>query len=76
MNFPNIKIVQKTLDDDGKYVGQLNEDDRPHGIGVLIDEDGNVQEGQWKNGEQYGLHKSFAADGAYYSYIQYNSDGK
>ena len=41
-------------------------DDTPHGIGIRVDRDGNIEEGYWKDGELHGRGRFIYEGGSYY----------
>ena len=51
---------------DGVWKGKLNKENLPHGYGVRDWDDGNIYEGQAKNGNRHGQGKMTYADGDVY----------
>mmetsp|Transcript_3301 Transcript_3301/g.4647 ORF Transcript_3301/g.4647 Transcript_3301/m.4647 type:complete len:625 (+) Transcript_3301:335-2209(+) len=48
------------------YFGE-SKDEKPHGIGLMVNEDGSRYEGEWKDGEMHGLGIKTKASGERYS---------
>lgn len=54
------------LGQNGIYIGQVDENNKPDGIGREIQKDGSVYEGQFQNGIAHGWGREFYAGGRYY----------
>ena len=51
----------------GKYIGQMDENGKYHGIGVLAFADGEIQEGRFENNELNGYARVTFPDGMHYT---------
>jgi hypothetical protein len=54
--FGNLVHVNETKD---KYLGEVDKNNRPHGIGVLVLSDGSIYEGEFVKGVRHGIGRIY-----------------
>ena len=79
---PKIKIYKNSWNH--SYIGTVNSQNKPHGVGRIVDEYGFMYEGQLRNGQFYGFVREIGKTvrvgrfmgGLYTSYKEYSKGGK
>ena len=61
-------------DEDGEQFGEVNEDNRLHGRGIYIDNDGTIDIGYFENGDETGYY--IDSDGTFWVGEIYFKDGE